>query len=162
MIKKRKVKEAPSGADYGTKELSRHFRIVPKLTDPSTMAGRVMDGDEVDRLLLIDAIDTMQHATLRTLQKRLHGFGFVGMRSPDYSSPIHADATAVGDKKAETIRGAVHLFERLDKHPHIGMHRRKKVVNLVIQDAPWGDKRHQYEELHHVIRALDDIFISRK
>jgi hypothetical protein len=156
-----KRKKDFSAADFGTPEMGRQFRIVPKLTDNTTMAGRVLDGDEVDKLLLVDAITTVQHATLRTLQKKLLAFGFATLRSPDYSSPIHADATAVADKKANTIRGAVHLFSRMDKHPHIGKHRRKKLVNLVMEDAPWGKLRHQMEELHAIIRALEEILIGR-
>lgn len=156
-----KRKKDFSAADFGTPEMGRQFRIVPKLTDNTTMAGRVLDGDEVDKLLLVDAITTVQHATLRTLQKKLLAFGFATLRSPDYSSPIFSDATAVADKKANTIRGAVHLFSRMDKHPHIGKHRRKKLVNLVMEDAPWGKLRHQMEELHAIIRAVEDILIGR-
>ena len=70
-------------ADFGTKELARHFTIVPKLSDPTTFTGKVMDGSEIDTLLLHDVITTMQHSTLCTLAKRLHGFGFVGLKSPD-------------------------------------------------------------------------------
>lgn len=149
-------------ADFGTKEMARHFTIVPKLSDPTTFTGKVMDGTEIDTLLLNDVINTMQHATLSTLAKRLHGFGFVGLKSPDYSSRIFADATAVSEKKAETIRGAVSLFQKLDLHPHIGSHRRKKLVNLVLEDVPWGKLRHQMEELHACISALDDVFLGRR
>jgi hypothetical protein len=160
----RKRKYQLSNADYGTKELARHYTVVPKLVDPSTTAGRVMDGTEIDRLLFTDTISTVEHATLQTLARRLHGFGFVGLKSPDYSSPISADATAVADKKADVIRGAVHLFEKMDKHPHIGPYRRKKLVNLVLQDAEWSKKmlRHQIEELQACIRALDDVFMKRR
>lgn len=158
----RKRRPPPSSIDFGTPQMARHFTIVPKLSDPTTLAGKVMDGSEIDRLLLVDAIDPAQHATLSMLAKRLHGYGFMGMKSPDYSSPIHADATAVADKKAESLRGAVHLISKMDKHPHIGAFRRKKLVNLVLQEAPWGKLRHQIEELHSCVRALDDIFVGRR
>lgn len=154
----RRRKYQASGMDMGTPEMARQFKIVPRLTDPSTMAGRVLDGTEIDKLLLSDAIDTFQHATLQTFAKRLHGFGFVGLKSPDYSSPISADATAVSDKKADTIRGAVHLFEKMDRHPDIGAYRRKRLINLVLQDAPWGDQK---DELHAAIRALDFVFTAK-
>ena len=141
--------------------MARHFSIVPKLTDPTTLSMKVMDGSEIDTLLLHDVISTMQHATLSTLAKRLHGYGFVGLKSPDYTSPVFSDQSIVSDNKAQTIRGAVHLFDKMDKHPHIGKFRRKKLVHLVLQDAPWGKFRHQVEELHAVINALDDIFMRR-
>ena len=158
---KRKKRNSHEAADFGTPEMARHFTIVPKLSDPTTFTGKVMDGTEIDLLLMNDTITTMQHATLSTLAKRLHGFGFVGLKSPDYSSRIFADATAVSDKKADTIRGAVSLFAKLDAHPHIGKYRRKKLVNLVLADVPWGKLRNQIEELHSVVRALDDIFLRR-
>lgn len=151
----------PAGMDAGTPEMARRFTMVPRLSDPTTTTMKVIDGTELDKLLMHDAITTTQHATLMTLEKRLHGYGFMGVKSPDYSSPIHADAGAVSDKKAEKLRGAVHLVGKMDKHPHIGAHRRKKLVNLVLLDAPWGKLRHQIEELHHCIRALDDIFLGR-
>lgn len=155
-------KPKAKGMDAGTPELARHFKIVPKLSDPTTLTMKVMDGSEIDRLLMHDVIDPAQHSTLAMLAKRLHGYGFVGLKSPDYSSRIFADATAVAEKKAESLRGAVHLIDKMDKHPHIGSFRRKKLVNLVLQEAPWGKLRHQIEELHHCIRALDDIFIGRR
>lgn len=157
----RKRKEPIQAMDAGSPMMGRRFTVVPKLVSLNETAMKVLDGDEVDKLLLVDAITTVQHATLRTLQKKLLAFGFATLRSPDYSSPIHADATAVADKKANTIRGAVHLFSRMDKHPHIGKHRRKKLVSLVMEDAPWGKLRHQMEELHAIIRALEEILIGR-
>lgn len=158
----RKRRPSSSAIDMGTPEMARRFTIVPKLSDPTTLTGKVLDGSEVDRLLLVDAIDPAQHATLNMLAKRLHGYGFSGMKSPDYSSRVHADATLVADKKAESLRGAVHLIDKMDKHPHIGAFRRKKLVNLVLQEAPWGSLRHQIEELQYCVRALDDIFVGRR
>lgn len=153
----RKQRKVMDGADYGTPELSRRFTIVPKLSDPTTLTGKVLDEDEVDRMLFRDAITSMQHSTLQTLAKRLHSYGFVGLKSPDYSSPIHADATLVADKKAHTIRGAVHLIDKMDGHPDITRERRIRLVNLVLHDAPWkGD------DLHACIKALDDIFLNRR
>ena len=150
-----------NAADFGTPEMARHFSIVPKLSDPTTLTGKVMDGDEIDRLLMQDVISPAEHGTLRSFEKKLHGFGFVSLKSPDYSSPIHADATAVADRKADTIRGAVHLFSKMDKHPDIGPHRRKKLVNMALMDAPWGKLRHQIEELHATVEALNDVFLRK-
>lgn len=152
--------------DMGTREFSQHHLVIPKLVDPTTMAGRVLDATEIDRLLLNEAIGIIMHGTLEAFAKKLHSFGFVGLKSPDYSSPIFADATAVSEKKANLIRGAVALFNRMDKHPDIGPYRRKKIVNLVLTDAPWQGKKKQLsedqiEELHKVIRALDQIFSQR-
>jgi hypothetical protein len=146
-----------NGADYGTSEMSRQFTIVPKLSDPTTLTGKVMDGDEVDRMLLRDEINPMQYATLCTLAERLHGYGFIGIKSPDYSSPVFSDATEVSARKADTIRGAVSLIAKMDRHASIGRHNRKRVINLVCVRAPWVGSG-----LDAVIMALDDIFINRR
>lgn len=157
MARKRKYQQVEA-ADYGTREMARHFTIIPKLIDNNTRAGRVLDGTAIDALLMNDVIDPMQHATLTMLANRLHSYGFVGLKSPDYSSPIHADPTQVSEKKAQALRGAVHLIEKMDKHPNIGRYRRKKLVNLALMDAPWGKLRHQIEDLRACIAALDHIF----
>ena len=146
--------------DMGTPELARKFTVVPKLSSPTETSMKVLDGNEIDRLLLHDLITPAQHGTLNNLARRLHSFGFIGLKSPDYASRIHADAELVADKKAETIRGAVSLIKKMDGHPSIGRGRREKLVNMVVHDAPWGKLRHQVEDLHHCIRALDDIFLG--
>lgn len=145
------------GMDQGTPEMARRFTLVPKLSDPTTLTMKNMAGDEVDKLLLNDLITAMQHSTLQTLAKRLHGYGFIGLKSPDYSSPVFSDATEVSARKAETIRGAVSLIAKMDKHMSIGRHRRKQVVNLCLYDAPWAGTG-----LSDVILALDDIFLNRR
>jgi hypothetical protein len=147
-------------ADFGTPQLARHFTIVPKLSDPTTLTGKIMDGGEIDRLLLHDVISANQHGTLTMLAKRLYSYGFSGMRSPDYASPpTHLDPELVSAKKAEVIRGAVSLIKKMDNHPYIQQHRRMKLINLVLYDAAWGRLRHQIEDLHACCQALDDIFI---
>lgn len=147
--------------DFGTPEMARRFTIVPRLSSPTTMTGKVIDGDEIDRMLLRDEIKPAQHGTLTMLAKRLHSYGYVALKSPDYSSRIHADAEAVADKKSEIIRGAVNLIKKMDDHPAIGKYRRMKLISLVLEDAKWGDKRNQLEDLWHCIRALDDIMMKR-
>lgn len=156
MAKKRK--QSDMGMDAGTPEMARHFNIVPRLSSPTTTTMKVLDGNEIDRLLLVDAINPSQHATLTTLANKLLACGFSALRSPDYSSPIFSDPSVVADKKANTIRGAVSIIKRMDNHSLIGKYRRKQTVNLVIQDAPW---KGQMEELHAIIRALEEILIGR-
>jgi len=122
---------------------------------------KIMDGSEVDRMLMNDSITAAEHGTLMVLTRRLQKFGFMGLRSPAYDSPVHADPELVADKKATVIRGAVSLIDRMDKHPAIGKARRQKLINLVLEDVPWGKLRHQIEDVRHCIRALDDLFLSR-
>lgn len=142
--------------DYGTTELRRQFTVVPKLSGPTTMTFKVVDESEIDRLLMRDAIKPSQHATLEGLMRRLHKAGFIGLKSPAYDSPIHADASAVGDRKANLIRSTVMLFARLDKK--IGPPRRKALVDLVLADVPWpGDD----QSLLDIISQLDDVIAGR-
>lgn len=141
--------------DMGTQELHRRFTVVPKYSDPTTLSGKVLDGNEVDKLLLHDQIDPVQHGTLNTLHKKMHAFGFIGLKSPSYDGAVHADPAAVTAKKAELMRGAVSLMARMDRHPRIGIHLRKRLVNLVLYDTPWG---WDYDKLHDACRGLDDVF----
>lgn len=142
--------------DYGTSELRRHFTVVPKLSGPNTMAMKVIDSTEIDRLLLDDVIMPSHHASLEGLMRRLHKAGFVGLKSPTYDSPIHADATAVGDKKANLIRSIVALFTRLDAK--IGPGKRRALVDLVLRDVSWpGDNA----SLLDAVARLDDAIAGR-
>src|SRR6478736_2700458 len=132
-------KKLRDAMDAGTPQMARHFTVVPKLVSPTETTMKVLDGGEIDRLLLHDVINPNHHGTLSMLAKRLYAYGFSGMRSPDYASPpTHLDPELVSAKKAETIRGAVALIKKMDGHPHIQRHRRVKLVNLVLYDAGWG------------------------
>lgn len=157
MAKRKKVDVA--AMDPGTPQMARHFKIVPRLTDNVTRAMRVLDGTEIDAMLLRDEITTMQHSTLNLLAQKMHGYGFINLKSPDFSSRVHADATVISDRKAEALRGAVKLFRKMDDH--MGRHRRIKMINLVMMDKPWGRLRHQLDDLHYSIRQLDDIFTGK-
>lgn len=140
--------------DNGTPELARRFTVVPKLTEYNNWSVKVMDETEIDRLLLQGVITPNQHSSLEGFMRRLHKVGFVGLKSPDYSSPISADPAKVGDRKAMAIRGVVKLTARLDKK--IGPAKRRALVNLVLLDAPWkGD------DLIECIRFLDDAIQGR-
>lgn len=158
MSRNRKLQNIRQSMDAGTIEMSRRFTIVPKLAGPNTLTMKVMDGDEIDRMLLKDAINPMQHATLQTLGKRLHRYGMVGLRSPDYASPpSHLDPEQVSERKATLIRGAVKLISSMDDHQTIGRVNREALINLVLHGSPWGRG-----DLHACILALDDIFLKRK
>ncbi len=158
----RRKYQPKDGMDIGTPEMARRFTIVPKLSSPTVMSMKILDGSEADRMLMQDEITAVEHGTLNTLAKRLRDFGYDELRSPNYEgSGGGLDPEIVGDRKANKIRGAVDLIAKMDSHPHIGRYRRKKLVNLSLYDAPWGNKRNQIEELHACIHALEDIFIRR-
>lgn len=153
MPKRKYQQVAKDAMDAGSPMMARHFTIVPKLSSPTTMAMRVLNGSEIDKMLMDDAVTTVEHATLCTLAKKLRDFGYSDLRSPNYESPIHADASGVGDKKADTIRGAVALIGKMDDA--MGRFNRKKLINLALYDAPWGNNA---DALKTCIRAMDNIF----
>ena len=159
MARKRKYETVREAMDPGTPAMARHFTCVPKMIDNNTRAMRVLDGTEIDKLLLDDVINITQHSTLNLFAQKLAGFGMLSLKSPSFEAKVQADASIVSDKKAEALRGAVKLFKRLDDT--IGPYKRKKLVNLALQDAPWGALRHQIEDLHFCIRALDDVLMRR-
>lgn len=125
--------------DHGTNEIARRFTVVPKLT--RGMYGynaKVVDETEIDRLVLRGIISPTQHGTLEGFLRKLHKLGFVGIKSPNLDSPVYADPTIVGDKRAQAVRGVVKIFMRLDEK--MGAEKRRALVNLVLMDAPWpGD-----------------------
>lgn len=122
--------------DIGTSEISERLTVVPKLTRGQYgFNAKVVDETEIDRLLLEDIITTDHHSTLENFLGRLHRVGFVGLKSPAYDSPVHADPSVVGDKKAHAIRGVVKLFAKMDSA--MGKERRISLVNLVLLDLPW-------------------------
>lgn len=139
--------------DFGTTELSKRFKIVPKLTRGSYgLNGKVMDETEIDRLLLEDRIDPNEHSTLEMFLARLHKIGYIGLKSPSYDSPIHADPSGVGDKKANAVRGIIKLMAGLDRS--VGNEKRRALINLVTQDEkfPYPDA-----ELKQCIRSLMEL-----
>lgn len=142
--------------DYGTAEIARQFQVVPKLSGLHSYHMKVMDEVMIDQMLLRDEITVNQHSTLEGFMRRLHKMGFVGVRSPSYESPVHADPSIVADKRAASVRGMVKIFRRLDER--IGSNHRKALVSLCLQDIKWpGDM----QELHTCIRALEDVIAGR-
>lgn len=157
-----KKKYSPKqGMDTGSPMLARKFTVVPKLASPTVLTMKILDGTEVDKMLMNDEITPTQHGTLNTLARRLREYGYDDLRSPNYEGVASSDPELVAEKKAEKIRGAVALLDKMDKHHQIGRYRRKKLVNLALVDAPWGDKKAQVEDLKICIAALDDIFMQR-
>lgn len=142
--------------DYGTSEIAKRFTVVPRLSQSSGMHMKVVDDTEIDRLLLRDEISPNQHATLEGFMRRLHKMGFVGVRSPDYESPVNLDPAQVGDRRANSVRGMVNIFRRLDRR--ITPTRRREMVNLCLMDVPWPGDR---DSLHVCIAALDDVIAGR-
>lgn len=138
--------------DYGTPEISGHFKVVPKFHRDGTHM-KVVDETEIDRLLLHDRITSAEHAVLEALMNRLRKANFVGIKSPAYDAPLSIDPSAVGDRRANQIRSVVALFVGLDRK--LGQEKRKALVNLALMDVPWnGDDKSLKEAISTLSETL--------
>lgn len=140
-------------ADFGTPELAKRLTVVPKLTGGGfSYQGKVMDENEIDRLLLNDRITSAEHSILGAFMAKLVKANFVGVRSPSYDSAMHADPATVGDRRANIVRSVVALFKRLDGD--MGRGKRVALTNLVLTDAPWPASD---DDLKEAIRLLSRV-----
>jgi hypothetical protein len=149
----RRVKDE-TGKDYGTSEIARRFRIVPILANGPNggMNAKVVDDNEVDKLLLNETITIQHHGTLMSLMGRLIKANFVALRSPSLEAPVQSDQSLIGDRRANLIRSINAIFKQLDEQ--VGQGKRKALIDLLILDAPWPGSA---DHLHGVINVLDDI-----
>lgn len=141
-------------SDYGTNEIHRRLTIiVPKFSGRSA---KVMDEQEIDRLLLRGWITQQQHSALEGFMRRLHKASFVGVKSPSYEAPMSADPSLISEKKAKAVRNIVGLFNTLDIH--MGYENRNRLVNLVLSDHEWPSTK---ENLQKTIKILEDVITGR-
>lgn len=150
------TKNTPSTRDYGTPGLARHFTVIPKLSMSDGYHGKVADDTEVDRLLLTDTIDPMQHSLLIAMFRVLKAGSFVGLRSPDFNAVSAPDPAGLAERKARAVRSVTALFTALDRK--VGRTMRCALTDLVLLDKPWPSGL----SLADGILALQDIFVGRK
>lgn len=123
--------------DYGTPEIARRFRVVPKLTGPNSYAGKVIDDTEIDRLLAEDRIDSTEYSILEAFRMRLRKASYDSLRSPDFNASVRADPSLIGDRKARAVTTVIGIIGDMDKHEKIGREKRDGLINLVTEDRPW-------------------------
>jgi hypothetical protein len=152
---KKKV-EAAVARDWGTPELARRFSVIPKLSLSNGYSGRVVDDTEIDRLLVRDEINSLQHSLLVALLKLLRDASFGGLKSPDLNSVFAADPVGMADRKAKAVYKMVNFTKALDRRA--GRPARIALINLVLLDVPWDCPT----SLADAILALQDIFGDRQ
>ena len=145
--------------DYGTPEIARRFRVVPKLTGPNSYAGRVLDDTEIDRLLSEDRIDSTEYSILEAFNQRLRKASYDALRSPDFNATVRADPSLIGDRKARAVATVIGIIGDMDKHEKIGRSKRNGLINLVSQDQPWSLGM---ETLHRSVGALQGILSKHR
>lgn len=122
--------------DTGSEKLHEQRTVVPRLRGPHSYHMKVMDETEIDRMFLRGDINADQYEILGRFAERLHKAGMGSIRSPDYSSPIHADATAVGDKRARAMLGIKSMMQSLREE--IGVESLGQLIALVVEDRPFS------------------------
>ena len=145
-----------SSRDYGTPELARRFSVVPKLSLSNGYSGKVVDDTEIDRLLVRDEINSLQHSLLVALLKLLRDASFGGLKSPDLNSVYAADPVGMAERKAKAVHRMVNFTKALDYRA--GRPARIALINLVLLDIPWDCPT----SLDAAILALQDIFGDRQ
>lgn len=122
--------------DIGTPELSRRRKVLPR-----TQAGAgynydlyVVDGSEIDRLLLAGKIDTVQHSTLNSFTIKLHRANMLGPKAPALEKRSSSDPAWVAGKAAEEMATITRIIRSLDRE--IGDGPRRAIVDLCMMDKP--------------------------
>lgn len=153
-----KAKTMRTPADYGTPELARRFSVVPKLIGNSYGA-RVMDDTEINRLLMKDLINPLQHSLLRALAEKLERASFNELRAINYDATHFSEPHTMGDRKAERLARARNLIKGMITHHLIGEQRFDALVRLVSEDQPWP---YGIEALHDAVSGLQVILTNRR
>ena len=131
----KKASRSIKATDYGSPGLARHFTVVPKLTASNGFTGKVVDDTEIDRLLLHDEINSLEHSLLVALLNRLHVASFVGLKSPDLNGVGSSDPSRAADRKVQAVLTITGITERMDRT--FGRGKRMALVNLVLMDVQW-------------------------
>lgn len=116
---------------------------------------QVMDGCELDSMLLNNIITTPQYNTLGRFAAILHRAGYATIKSVDLSSPGgQIDQSRAADKKSKQMMRLVKLMTYLDDNA--GRQARLVVINMIILDTPIKDIKH----LNKMVISLDGYFSS--
>lgn len=142
-----------SPKDYGPPELARRFTVVPRLSLTNGFTGKVVDDNEVDRLLMRDEINALEHSLLVAMFRALRHASFVGLKSPDFNAVAAPDPVRMADRKALAVRRVAGLMIALDRQ--VGSRLRCALVDLVLLDRPWP---YPSALLHEGILALQHVF----
>lgn len=139
----------------GTQEFQAKYTIVPKLRNLWDYHAKVMDGCELDSMLLVNKITTPQYNTLGRFAAILHRAGYATIKSVDLSSPGgQIDQSRAADKKSKQMMRLVKMMTYLDNNA--GKRERLNVINMIILDTPIKDINH----LNKMVVALDEYFSS--
>jgi len=139
----------------GTQEFQTKYTIVPKLRDLWNYHAQVMDGCELDSMLLSNTISTTDYNTLGRFAAILHRAGYATIKSVDLSSAGgQIDQSRAADKKSKQMMRLVKMMNYLDDNA--GKVARLNVINMIILDVPIQNMKH----LTRMVYVLDEYFSS--
>ncbi len=137
----------------GTPELQNRYTIVPKLRNLWEYHAKVIDGCELDSMLIEGKINHSQHNTLERFSAILHRAGYAKIGSVDLSNAsVKLDPSYVADKKSKAMMRIVKMMNYIEKEA--GRVPRLSVINMIVTDTPIQDIKH----LHKVVNALENYF----
>ncbi len=147
-----------STSDYGTPELSKRKKTRPDLTGKGyAFRVRVMDEDEIDRLLLVNLITMDMHNTLERFQNDLHRAGLMGLKASSPEPRItDGQAQEIGYYAAERRMRVNKAIKYLDTRVGIPM---RRMLIAMCMDEFHADDRHS-EAIELIVKTLDRFYRS--
>lgn len=141
--------------DFGTPERQSKATIVPCLYSRSyDYHARVMDGTEIDRMLMRGGITPNEHNTLERFSEELRRAGYLSIRSIDLSDPIQSsDPSHLADRKAGKLVRVVMLIRAIDQA--VSRKERDALIDLCLMD-----REVKIPSLFKAVRAIDNFFIQ--
>jgi hypothetical protein len=138
----------------GTPEFQTKYTIVPKLRNLWDYHAKVIDGSELDRLLIEEIVTPSQHNTLERFAAILNRAGYARYSSIDLSGSGHFDPSHAAEKKSKSMLRIVKILEYVDKKA--GKKARMDMVNMLTVDS----KVQSTDHIKSVVNALE-IYFSR-
>lgn len=130
-----KAARAAPQRDNGTAELSQRKTVIPRLKGGSgyNYNLHVVDGDEIDRLLLVGLIDVPGHSTLNSFKVMLHRSKMLGPATPSFEKRGTSAPGHISQQVAEALAGVQRVMMMLKKKR--GGDAANLIMNICL-DAP--------------------------
>jgi hypothetical protein len=133
-------------ADLGTIELSRIHRTTPERSAGGVRI-RVLDGNQIDRLLWSNSISPDEHSSLVGFQVDLHRASLTGVRAQTLEARVSGAQHDLSQSEAEHRLKVAQCITYLQNHYN-------RQVAQIILDLCMNDKKPPEDGWRHAIRGL--------
>lgn len=123
--------------DIGTSELHRRKRTRLEKSRSGTARIRVLDGNEIDKLLWSDKITPEQHSLLTGFQVDAHRAGLLGLRAAPLEARVSGAAHDMSDKDALCF--LKHVMALRFVTDCLGVKATRLLQGLCLDDRPVSD-----------------------